>query len=40
MQIKIKNVMRYLGPRMLLYHPVIAIIHVKETLKEKKNGKK
>lgn len=41
MQIKIKNVMRYSGPRMLLYHPVIAIKHVKETLKEKKkNGKK
>ena len=37
---KIKKVMRFSGPRMLFYHPVIAVRHVAQTLKEKrKNGK-
>ena len=37
---KIKKVMRYSGPRMLMYHPIIAIRHLVQTLKEKhKNGK-
>ena len=38
---KIKKVMRYSGPRMMIYHPIIAIKHVVECAKEKhKNGKK
>ena len=41
MRDKIKEVMRFSGPRMLFYHPIIAIKHLKETIKEKrKNGKK
>lgn len=40
MQIKIREVMRYSGPRMLLDHPLIAISHVLETKKEKKKLKK
>lgn len=41
MREKIKKVMRYSGPRMLIYHPLLAIKHVRETIKEKiKNGKK
>ncbi len=41
MREKIKEVMRFSGPRMLFYHPIIAIKHLKETIKEKrKNGKK
>lgn len=32
----IKEVMRYSGPRMLLYHPIIAIKHVIESKKNKK----
>lgn len=40
-QAQIKAVMRYSGPRMLLYHPIIAIKHLIETVKEKrKNDKK
>lgn len=37
---KIKEVMRFSGPRMLFYHPLWALKHVKESVKEKKNGKK
>ena len=41
MREKIKEVMRFSGPRMLFYHPIIAIKHLKETIKEKrKNDKK
>ncbi len=41
MQAKIKRVMRYAGPRMLLYHPLVAIKHLKESRKEKRqNGQK
>ncbi|MDD6573157.1 MAG: nitrous oxide-stimulated promoter family protein [Thermoflexaceae bacterium] len=32
---KIREVMRYSGPRMLLYHPILAIKHAAVTLKEK-----
>lgn len=37
MRIKIKEVMRYSGPRMLLYHPIIAIRHGIESYKEKED---
>ena len=30
---KIKEVMKFSGPRMLIYHPVIAIRHLIENLK-------
>ena len=34
MRLKMKEIMRYSGPRMILYHPVIAIRHlVREMLK-------
>ena len=36
MREKIRAVMRFSGPRMLLYHPVMAIRHVIETKKEKR----
>ena len=36
MREKIRAVMRFSGPRMLLHHPVMAIRHVIETKKEKK----
>ena len=35
MREKIRQVMRFSGPRMLLYHPVLAIRHVIESKKEK-----
>ena len=35
MREKIRSVMRFSGPRMLLYHPIMAIRHVIETKKEK-----
>ncbi len=41
MREKIREVMRFSGPRMILYHPIMAIRHVIETQKEKqkiKNG--
>ena len=34
---KIKEVMRFSGPWMLLYHPVMAIKHLIEDIKQKKN---
>lgn len=34
MREKIRMVMRFSGPRMLLYHPVMALRHVIETKKE------
>lgn len=37
MREKIKLVMRYSGPRMLLYHPIMAIRHMLVTLSEKQN---
>lgn len=36
MREKIREVMRFSGPRMILYHPVIAIRHVIESKKEKR----
>jgi len=33
---KIREVMRFSGPRMILHHPIMAIRHVMETKKEKK----
>lgn len=35
MREKIRAVMRFSGPRMLLYHPVMAVWHVIESKKEK-----
>lgn len=35
---KIREVMRYAGPRMLLYHPVLAIRHAAVTLKQKRTA--
>ncbi len=37
---KIREVMRFSGPRMLFHHPVLAIKHVTQTMKEKKRIKK
>ena len=39
MREKIRQVMRFSGPRMLLYHPVLAIWHVACSIKEKKKQK-
>ena len=36
MREKIRAVMRFSGPRMILYHPIMAIRHVLETRKETK----
>lgn len=36
MRKKIKEVMRFSGPKMILHHPILAIRHVIETRKEKK----
>lgn len=36
MRAKIREVMRYSGPRMMLHHPVMAVRHVIETRKEKR----
>ena len=41
MRIKIKEVMRFAGPRMIFHHPMLAIKHIVESRREKKkNGKK
>lgn len=40
MRVKIKEVMRYSGPRMLFYHPFMAINHVTLCSKEKKEVEK
>lgn len=40
MREKIRDVMRFSGPRMILYHPVMAVRHVVETKKEKKRLEK
>lgn len=39
MREKIREVMRFSGPRMLLYHPVLAIRHVMESKSEAKKLK-
>jgi len=36
MREKIREVMRFSGPRMLFHHPIAAIRHVVESKKEKK----
>lgn len=36
MRAKIREVMRFAGPRMILHHPVAAIRHVAETKKEQR----
>lgn len=40
MREKIRAVMRYCGPRMLFYHPIAAISHMMETMKEKRRLRK
>lgn len=40
MQGKIRQVMKYSGPRMMLYHPVTAIRHVFVTLSAKRKEKR
>lgn len=40
MREKIREVMRFSGPRMLFYHPIMAIKHVIESRKEKKRLEK
>lgn len=37
MREKIREVMKFSGPRMLFHHPVMAVRHVIESVKEKKN---
>lgn len=37
MRERIKTVMKYSGPKMLLYHPLVAIRHMMITLSEKRN---
>lgn len=40
MREKIRKVMRFSGPRMIMYHPVMAVRHVIEMIKEKKRLEK
>ena len=40
MREKIRGVMRFSGPRMIFYHPVMAIRHVVESKREKKRLEK
>ncbi|MBQ7775901.1 MAG: nitrous oxide-stimulated promoter family protein [Lachnospiraceae bacterium] len=40
MREKIRRVMRFSGPRMMLYHPVLAVSHVIESKKEKRRLQK
>ena len=40
MREKIRQVMRFSGPRMIMYHPVMAVRHVIEMKKEKKRLEK
>lgn len=40
MREKIREVMRFSGPRMILYHPVMAVRHVIESQREKKRLEK
>lgn len=39
MREKIRQVMRFSGPRMILYHPILAIWHVVCSIKERKKCK-
>ena len=36
---QIRRIMRYAGPRMLLYHPILACKHVVDSIKNKKRNK-
>ncbi len=40
MQSRIKDVMRFSGPRMIFYHPILAIKHLILSEREKKNNGK
>lgn len=40
MREKMRQVMRFSGPRMLFHHPVVALKHVAETVKYKRQSKK
>lgn len=40
MREKIRQVMKFSGPRMIFYHPIMAIKHLTETIKEKKRLEK
>lgn len=40
MRERIRAVMRFSGPRMILYHPLLAVRHVIETKKEKRRLEK
>jgi hypothetical protein len=40
MREKIREVMRFSGPRMLFHHPITAIRHVIESTKEKRKMEK
>ena len=40
MQDKIKEVMRFSGPRMIFYHPIQAISHIYESQKERRRLEK
>lgn len=40
MREKIREVMRFSGPRMIIYNPKVAISHLRESLKEKRKSKK
>lgn len=40
MREKIRQVMRFSGPRMIFYHPITAMRHVIETKKEKNDWRK
>jgi hypothetical protein len=37
MREKIREIMRFSGPRMIFYHPIMAIRHLIESKKEKNN---
>lgn len=39
MREQIRRVMKYAGPRMMLYHPILAVKHVADTIKNKRRGK-
>jgi hypothetical protein len=39
MREKIKEIMRFSGPRMIFYHPIMAIRHLIESKKEKQKMK-
>lgn len=40
MRDKIREVMRFAGPRMILYHPVMAVLHLVRTFTDKRHPNK